>query len=134
MKKEIISCKKNENGSCSKKEKIIQEPDDGFVEHQPGEYRKGYGIWFYYETDTPHKTRPFVYIFSAIFILLWSSFIGFVMFNVQNAVAFCSLGIFLLGGVIFPVYCCYHCLKRIRQIEIELYQKKKNKQNKDIIS
>lgn len=87
MKKEIISCKKNENGSCSKKEKIIQEPDDGFV-----------------------------------------------MFNAQNAVVFWSLGIFLLGGIVFSVYCCYHCLKRIRQIEIELYQKKKNKQNKDIIS
>ena len=75
MEEKTTSFKKNANGSYSKKGIVRQTPKDGFVEHDgPGglEYRKGHGVWWTYETDDPKVTRPFLYIFFALFMGLWN--------------------------------------------------------------
>lgn len=75
MEEKTTSFKKNANGSYSKKGVVRQTPKDGFVEHDgPGglEYRKGHGVWWTYETDDPKVTRPFLYIFFALFMGIWN--------------------------------------------------------------
>ena len=130
MERKTLSHKGNENGSYDKIEKVKQVPKDGFVEHQPGEYRKGYGLWFEYETDDPKKKRPFVYIFMTVFILIWILIFGYLIYNAQNLSFYIYGGCILVGGVLFCLYGLKISLKRIKEIEIQQREKAKNSQNK----
>lgn len=83
MKEKTTSYRKNPNGSYTRTGKIVQRPEDGWQESQGAsiERRKGWGVWFTWETDDPKYTRPglvifllfFIAIFTAIFWCAWEA-------------------------------------------------------------
>lgn len=75
MKEKTTSYRKNPNGSYTRTGKIVQRPEDGWQESQGAsiERRKGWGVWFTWETDDPKYTRPGLVIFLLLFIAIFTA-------------------------------------------------------------
>lgn len=119
MEEKTTSFKKNANGSYSKKGVVRQTPKDGFVEHDgPGglEYRKGHGVWWTYETDDPKVTRPFLYIFFALFMGLWN-WIFYSCSQGMDPSGRMYVATVGLGINCFCLYVFFGCLRDIRKRE-----------------
>lgn len=119
MEEKTTSFKKNANGSYSKKGVVRQTPKDGFVEHDgPGglEYRKGHDVWWTYETDDPKVTRPFLYIFFALFMGLWN-WIFYSCSQGMDPSGRMYVATVGLGINCFCLYVFFGCLRDIRKRE-----------------
>ena len=110
----------NKNGSYTKKETIIQKPEDGFVPDsimEPtntdtiGKYHKGYRTTVTYTTNDPRVTRPFAYGVSGLFLV-----IGIILL-------LCRVWIMAIPFIAISSFAFYKSKKDIDAIANELQKK-----------